>query len=141
MDSRYVLQDGFLSHYRGMDYHVQEYRRRQTDVRGPKEPYNYTHSSLRNCIKCTFGVLKARFPILKNMRPYSVQKQAMIPIACAVLHSFIKVVSEADPLLDEYEDDAIPVEDINPKNVESNDADDDASVNLTRTTHRRLSRA
>ena len=141
MDSGYALQDGFLSPYRGMDYHIQEYRRRQTGVRGPKELYNYTHSSLRNCIERTFGVWKARFPILKIMRPYPLEKQAMIPIACAVLHNFIKVVSEPDPLLDEYEGDAIPVEDIDPQNVESNDADNDASANLPRTTHRRLSRA
>ena len=100
-----------------MDYHIQEYRRRQTGVRGPKELYNYTHSSLRNCIERTFGVWKARFLILKNMRPYLLQKQAMIQIACAVLHNFIKVVSEADPLLDEYEDDVIPIEDINLENV------------------------
>ena len=33
----------------------------------------------------------------------------MIPVACAVLHNFIRMVQVGDPLLEEYDVDCVPV--------------------------------
>ena len=52
--------------------------------------FNYRHSSLCNIIERCFGVLKARFPILKVMPSYRPRRQRRSPIACSVLHNFIR---------------------------------------------------
>ncbi|GMP97486.1 hypothetical protein CsSME_00045720 [Camellia sinensis var. sinensis] len=43
---------------------------RQRRYHGPKELFNHRHSSLRNVIERTFGVLKQRFPLLRHMPRY-----------------------------------------------------------------------
>ncbi|XP_060667620.1 protein ALP1-like [Ziziphus jujuba] len=52
---------GFLPPFQGERYHLQEYHGRGRQPRGPKELFNYRHSSLRNVIERCFGVLKAWF--------------------------------------------------------------------------------
>ncbi|GMN61527.1 hypothetical protein TIFTF001_030611 [Ficus carica] len=84
------------------------------------EVFNYTHSSLRNCIERTFGVWKARLKILKGTNSYPMDKQAMIPVACAILHNFIRMVQVGDPLHEDYAGDCMPVS----ENVDVN-ADDE----------------
>ena len=74
------------------------------------------------------------------MRPYLLDKQAMIPIACAVIHNFIKLCTEEDPLLQQYEGDAVPVADIDPKNADRNDGNDDEAENLSESSRSRVSR-
>ena len=64
---------------------------------------------MRNCIERTFGVWKARFKILKGMNSYPMRKQKMIPVACAILHNFIRMVQAGDPLMEEYGTDGVPV--------------------------------
>ena len=121
VDSGYANEDCFLGPYRGLTYHVQEFSNRRGGLRGPQEVFNYTHSSLRNCIERTFGVWKARFPILKRMHAYPIQKQVMIPIACAVIHNFIKVVRDMDPLMEQYYQDGVAVVEIEPENAETSE--------------------
>ena len=99
----------FLSPYRRETYHLLEYRRRRGGLGNRREVFNYTHSSLRNCIERTFGVWKARFKILKGINNYLMDKQKMIPVACAVLHNFIRLLDAGDPLLEEYSSDCVPV--------------------------------
>ncbi|XP_058068801.1 uncharacterized protein LOC131218139 [Magnolia sinica] len=41
--------------------------------------------------RAIFGVLKARFPILKSAPPYNLLTQVKIVIACCVLHNFIRL--------------------------------------------------
>ncbi|GMN60787.1 hypothetical protein TIFTF001_029869 [Ficus carica] len=108
-DSGYANKDCFLSPYRRETYHLPEYRRRRGGLGNQREVFNYTHSSLRNCIERTFGVWKARFKILKGINSYPMDKQAMIPVACAVLHNFIWMVQVGDPLHEEYAVDCMPV--------------------------------
>ena len=62
------------------------------------ENFNHAHAKLRNVIECGFGVLKARFPILKMMAPFSLVTQRNITLACFALHNFIK----REGLRDEY---------------------------------------
>ncbi|GMN60593.1 hypothetical protein TIFTF001_029683 [Ficus carica] len=120
VDSGYANKDCFLSPYRRETYHLPEYRRRRDGLGNRREVFNYTHSSLRNCIERTFGVWKARFKILKGTNSYPMDKQAMIPLACAVLHNFIRMVQVGDPLHEDYARDYMPVS----ENVDVN-ADDE----------------
>ncbi|CAN0830870.1 hypothetical protein LINGRAPRIM_LOCUS3397 [Linum grandiflorum] len=114
VDSGYSNIPGFLAPYRGVTSHFQEFRRRG-GPRGREELFNYRHSSLRNVIERCFGVLKARFPILKFMRSYSFRKQTWIVIACCTIHNFIRLYAVKDKLFDEFEDGA--PEDANPEEV------------------------
>ena len=48
----------------GVRYHLKEYSR--IESQNAKELFNHQHSSLRNVIERTFGVLKKRFPIITS---------------------------------------------------------------------------
>jgi len=58
--------------------------------RGKKERFNYAHSSLRNVIGRSFGVLKIKWRILLDLPSYPMPKQSQIIIACMALHNFIR---------------------------------------------------
>lgn len=94
---------GFLSPYRGEQYHLHDYRGNNRKPRGPKELFSYIHSSLRNGIERCFGLLKARFPILKMMPNYPLCRQQLIPIVCYVLHNFIRRETRRDRLFEEFQ--------------------------------------
>ena len=68
-----------------------------------EETFNYAHARLRNVIERYFGVLKARFPILKRMTPYPFQVQRNIVIACIAIHNYIRKLSIADTFLEQGE--------------------------------------
>ena len=94
---------GFLSPYRGEQYHFHDHRGPRQAPRGPIELFNYMHSSLHNIIERCFGVLKARFPILKVMSNYRPQRQRRIPIACCVLQNFIQKEACRDRMFEQFE--------------------------------------
>ena len=55
-DAGFMFKAQVITPYRGVRYHLKEYSRR-----GPQnahELFNHCHSSLRNVIERTFGVLK-----------------------------------------------------------------------------------
>ncbi|KAL5575849.1 hypothetical protein UlMin_017548 [Ulmus minor] len=108
VDSGYANRGCFLAPYRGTNYHLRDRRRLGGDRK--KEQFNYRHASLRNAIERTFGIWKRRFPILRSMHQFPLDKQAMIPVACAVLHNFIRMdpasVAQDHVSGDEDDDDA-----------------------------------
>jgi hypothetical protein len=55
-----------------------------------EELFNLCHSSARNVIECTFGVLKKCFKILTLPPAYGMDIQARILAALCALHNFIK---------------------------------------------------
>jgi hypothetical protein len=55
-----------------------------------KKLFNYTHSSLRNVIERSFGVLKMKWRILLSIPSYPTTKQSQIIIASMALHNFIR---------------------------------------------------
>ena len=55
-----------------------------------KEKFNHAHAKLRNVIEHAFDVLKARFPILKKMVPYSFDTQRKIVVACMEYRIFFE---------------------------------------------------
>jgi hypothetical protein len=52
--------------------------------------FNFVHSSLRNVIERSFGVVKMKWRILLNLPSFSLRKQSKIIIACMALHNFIR---------------------------------------------------
>ncbi|XP_047046751.1 protein ALP1-like [Lolium rigidum] len=89
VDSGYPNQDGYLSPYTGTKYHLPEFRLAGPPT-GKKEIFNHAHSSLRNAIERTFGVLKQKWRILRGVPSYPLEKQTEIIIACMGLHNFIR---------------------------------------------------
>ncbi|KAL5578857.1 hypothetical protein UlMin_011299 [Ulmus minor] len=119
VDSGYSNKPGFLAPFRNVPYHLRDARRRAGGINGPTELFNYRHASLRNCIERCFGVLKARFPILRYMTNFSLIRQREIAMCCCVLHNFIRLHNRGDPLFDRYGVDGVmPPPD--------SDSDDDA---------------
>ena len=62
---------------------------RGMEPKTPKEKFNRIHSSIRNVIERSFGVLKIKWQILYKMPNYPMWKQKMVVVACMVLHNFI----------------------------------------------------
>jgi hypothetical protein len=54
-----------------------------------KELFNYRHAQLRNVIERTFGILKKHFKVLITAQEYSLEDQARLVSALAVVHNFI----------------------------------------------------
>lgn len=109
VDSGYPNMFGYLAPYRGQRYHLRDYRG-QGRPRGMHELFNYRHSSLRNVIERCFGVLKARFPILKMMPNYPIRRQRQIPTACCAIHNFIRMEHASDSLFQDYSNEDVVVD-------------------------------
>uniref|UniRef100_A0A453JNP2 DDE Tnp4 domain-containing protein n=1 Tax=Aegilops tauschii subsp. strangulata TaxID=200361 RepID=A0A453JNP2_AEGTS len=78
IDGGYANMPSFLAPYRGVRYHLSEFRRRHSSNMGyadHRELFNHTHAILRNHIKRSIGVLKRRFPILKVGNHYPIESQ------------------------------------------------------------------
>lgn len=84
VDAGYPNTKGYLGPYKNCKYHLQDYRGRGNKPRRGQEIFNHAHSSLRNINERCFGVLKARFPILKRMARYLLNSQMLIVLH--VLH-------------------------------------------------------
>jgi hypothetical protein len=89
VDSGYPNRPGYLAPYKGTKYHLPEFRRGPMP-RGKKELFNYSHSSLRNVIERSFGVLKMKWRILLDLPSYPMRKQSQIIMACMAIHNFIR---------------------------------------------------
>ncbi|XP_058072322.1 uncharacterized protein LOC131221170 [Magnolia sinica] len=91
VDAGYANVPGFLAPYQGVDYHLNEYGTERSP-QDKKELFNYQHSLLHNVVKRAFGMLKARFPILKTSPLYKIETQVKVVLACCILHNFIQGV-------------------------------------------------
>ena len=76
-----------------------------------------------------FGVLKRRFKILKMTPEYSMNKQVMIPVACTVIHNFIRLNNPNDRLLRRFNMDGHTVNEVDPKARRVRDDGDDSVPN------------
>ena len=95
VDSGYSNRPGYLAPYKGTKYHLPEYRD-GPEPQGKKEIFNYAHSSLRNGIDRSFGVLKMKWRILLPMPSYAPHKQSQIVVACMALHNFVRTSGIVD---------------------------------------------
>jgi hypothetical protein len=89
VDSGYSNRKGYLAPYKGQKYHILEWQNARQPI-GSKEVFNYAHSSLRNVIERSFGMLKMKWRILLSLPSLSLNKQSKIIIACMALHNFIR---------------------------------------------------
>ncbi|XP_072148926.1 protein ALP1-like [Setaria viridis] len=99
VDSGYPNRPGYLAPYKGTKYHLPEFRS-GPNPRGMKETFNYAHSSLRNVIERSFGVLKMKWRILLGIPSFPIEKQSKIIVACMALHNFIRENDHADRAFD-----------------------------------------
>ncbi|XP_076906390.1 uncharacterized protein LOC143562493 [Bidens hawaiensis] len=107
-DAAYVHIRRFMAPYRNMRYWLGDFRRRRALTN--KEKFNHAHAKLRNVIERAFGVLKARFPILKRMAPFSLETQRNVTVACFALHNFIRKQGLDDELFTQYDQPDVSLE-------------------------------
>ncbi|XP_037411853.1 uncharacterized protein LOC119275157 [Triticum dicoccoides] len=88
VDSGYPNRVGYLAPYKGQTYHLPEFRAGRPPT-GKLEVYNHAHSSLRNVVERTFGVLKQKWCILRDVPQFKMGNQTMIISACMTLHNYI----------------------------------------------------
>ena len=98
MVSGLPIGTSFLPPHKSTRYHAQEFNSSGRRITSKKELYNYRHSSLRMVIERSFGVLKARFPILNNMPNFKPIRQWYVVIVCYALHNFISMNNRSDEL-------------------------------------------
>ena len=91
-----------MTPYRNVRYWLNDFRSGGKAVER-EEIFNLYHAILRNVIERAFGVVKARFPILKKMAPYSFAAQTKIVMTFFSIHNFLRQVSVADRLFSEYD--------------------------------------
>jgi hypothetical protein len=96
VDAGYPNRPGYLAPYKGERYHLPEWHRGM-EPQTPMEKFNRVHSSIRNVIERSFGLLKMKWHILYKMPPYPMHKQKMIVVATMVLHNFIREHGGEDP--------------------------------------------
>ncbi|PWA74366.1 myb/SANT-like domain, Harbinger transposase-derived nuclease domain protein [Artemisia annua] len=104
VDAGYTNGEGFLAPYRGQRYHLNGWRDGHQPTT-PKELYNMKHSSARNVIEKCFGILKARWGILRDNSYYPIDLKNRIIMACCLLHNFIRQEMPNDPFETENEQD------------------------------------
>ncbi|XP_076940748.1 uncharacterized protein LOC143610051 [Bidens hawaiensis] len=100
-DATYAHTRGFMAPYRNVRYWLGDFSRRRALTN--KEKFNHAHAKLRNVIERSFGVLKARFPILKMMAPFSLETQRNLTVACFALHNFIRKECLSNELFEQYD--------------------------------------
>lgn len=108
-----------MAPYRNVRYWLGDFHRRR--ALNNKEKFNHSHAKLRNVIERAFGVLKARFPVLKRMTRFPLITQRNITIACFALHNFIRKEGLSDELFSQYDQENVQVENNNVQNQEGLD--------------------
>ncbi|SJK99911.1 uncharacterized protein ARMOST_03222 [Armillaria ostoyae] len=95
-DGKYYLADaGFgvcntlLVPYRGVRYHLHEWRHANIMPCNREELFNLHHARACNVIERIFGVVKEQWDILNQTPSFDMSVQAQIPAALAALHNFI----------------------------------------------------
>ncbi|MFS7922654.1 putative harbinger transposase-derived nuclease domain-containing protein [Helianthus anomalus] len=99
-DAAYTNTRGFMTPYRNTRYWLADFRRQRALTK--EEKFNHAHAQLRNVIERSYGVLKARFQILKQMAPFSFPIQRDKVIACFAVHNFIRKCNIHDQLFMAY---------------------------------------
>ncbi|KAH6828591.1 hypothetical protein C2S53_006589 [Perilla frutescens var. hirtella] len=97
-DNGYPNSEGFLTPYKSVRYHLDEWGESSVRPRTFQEYFNMRHSRARNVIERTFGLLKMRWGILRSPSYYPIKIQNRIIMACCLLHNFIRMEMEVDPI-------------------------------------------
>ena len=111
VDGGYANTSSFIAPYRGVRYHLSEFRRRrssQASYVDYKELFNHRHTILRNHIERAIGVLKKKFPILKVGTFHPIQNQIKIAAAAVDFHNIIRGQNGDEGWLDHQPDHISP---------------------------------
>jgi hypothetical protein len=95
VDAGYKNYIGFLSPFRGQRYYLEEWSNPPTRK---EKLFNMKHSSARNVIERTFGLLKLCWGIIRNGSYYLIDTQIVIILACCYIHNLIRQQMSSDPL-------------------------------------------
>ena len=91
-DAGYALTRWSLTPFRGVRHHLKEWARGNRRPQNYNELYNLRHSSLRNAVERSFGIIKKRFPILTTMTSYPMEIQVDLVVkSCFMIHNFIRL--------------------------------------------------
>jgi hypothetical protein len=100
VDGGYANTPSFIAPYRGVRYHLSEFRSRRSYA-NYKELFNHHHAILHNHIERTICVVKKRFTILKFGTQYPIESQVKIPAAAVVFHNIIRSWNGEEGWLDQ----------------------------------------
>jgi hypothetical protein len=117
-DAGYALSWLCLVPYRGVRYHLKEWRLGNEAPQNREELFNLRHSSLRNVVERIFGVIKKRFPILVNMPSYDFLFQVDLFLCALMVHNFIRMEQEFEDEFDRWNTEDMEDEDIAEADVE-----------------------
>ncbi|XP_041989939.1 uncharacterized protein LOC121741295 [Salvia splendens] len=102
-DNGYANSEGFLTPYKGVRYHLQEWGPAVMVPENPKEMYNMRHTKARNVIERAFAVVKMRWGILRSASFYPITTQIRLILSCFLLHNFIRDQMTVDPIEQELD--------------------------------------
>ncbi|RWR86475.1 putative nuclease HARBI1 [Cinnamomum micranthum f. kanehirae] len=139
VDAGYGNTPNYIAPYRGVRYHLREFARGSIGSQDAKELFNLHHSSLRNAIERVFGVIKNRFPILKNTSSHSFNMVTDVIIVCCTLHNFIHSYSNGEDWI--YEEYDLQYENQSSEQEDINEPDDDYSTDGRRREGNRMREA
>ncbi|KAM5549381.1 protein ALP1-like [Rosa sericea] len=125
VDAGYTNGNGFLAPFRGQRYHLNDWRdgyRPET----AEEFFNMKHSSARNVIERSFGLLKMHWAILRSPSFYDITTQRRIISVCCMLHNFIRREMAIDPIEEAFDNQPVAA-------VEN--LEDDDYVNIVETSN------
>ncbi|KAH1043475.1 hypothetical protein GYH30_025352 [Glycine max] len=113
VDSKYPNVPGFIAPYSSTPYYSKEFLS-DYHPQDASELFNQRHSLLRHVTDRTFGILKARFPILMSAPSYPLQTQVKLVVAACALHNYIRREKPDDWLFKMYEEGSFPMEEPQP---------------------------
>ncbi|KAJ9561707.1 hypothetical protein OSB04_006867, partial [Centaurea solstitialis] len=121
-DAAYANTRGFMTPYRNTRYWLADFRR-QRALTKKKRKVQPCSCTTQKCIERAYGVLKARFPILKQMAPYPFRIQRNVAIACFAVHNFIRRCNIHDQLFMDFDNDPMFIAE-GQEEIEGGDEDD-----------------
>ena len=95
-EAGYSLSQNCLTPFRGVRYHLNEWKQGGRRPQNAKELFNVRHSSLRNIIERSFGIIKKPYAILRDMPSFPYFFQCDIVLCAFMVHNFIRLNQRYD---------------------------------------------
>jgi hypothetical protein len=129
-DAGYANKRYCMTPYRGVRYHLKEWRLGRARPQNREELFNLRHSSLRNVVERVFGIAKKRFPILVNMHSFEIAFQILLVNCCFMIHNFIRKEQHYEDEYDNWSREEEDHQDVVDAQEEEEENQDDAMLNL-----------
>ncbi|KAF7324140.1 putative nuclease HARBI1-like protein [Mycena kentingensis (nom. inval.)] len=106
-DAGFASCDLIMPPYRGVRYHLKEWKRGKQRPQNAEELFNLRHAQLRSAIERGFGVTKRRFKLLISRPEVGYRQQALMVHAACAVHNFLRL---HEPINELEEDEEYDVE-------------------------------